>query len=107
MGTHRETQSIVIRHTLVLLLVLAASVVGAQEAPPAAASAVGDIVISRQLATEQGLSVGSTVRLAVDASGTGARSFRVAGIYEPTPDPARLGVVPREVRMHLPDLLDV
>jgi putative ABC transport system permease protein len=108
MGTHRETQSIVIRHTLVLLLVLAASVVSAQEAPPAGASAkVGDILISRQLATEQGLSVGSIVRLAVDANGTGTRSFRIVGIYEPTPDPARLGVVPREVRMHLPDLLDV
>jgi putative ABC transport system permease protein len=108
MGTHRETQSIVIRHTLVLLLVLAASAVSAQEAPPAGASAkVGDILISRQLATEQGLSVGSIVQLAVGADGTGARSFRIAGIYEPTPDPARLGVVPREVRMHLPDLLDV
>jgi len=98
----------VIRHTLVLLLVLAASAVSAQEAPPAGASAkVGDILISRQLATEQGLSVGSIVQLAVGADGTGARSFRIAGIYEPTPDPARLGVVPREVRMHLPDLLDV
>jgi putative ABC transport system permease protein len=93
---------------LVLLLVLAASAVSAQEAPPAGASAkVGDILISRQLATEQGLSVGSIVQLAVGADGTGARSFRIAGIYEPTPDPARLGVVPREVRMHLPDLLDV
>ena len=47
------------------------------------------------------------MRLATDATGTGARTFRVAGIYEPTPDPARLGTVPREVRMHLPDLLDV
>jgi putative ABC transport system permease protein len=108
MGTHRETQSIVIRHTLVLLLVLAASAVSAQEAPPAGTSSkVGDILISRQLATEQGLSVGSIVQLAVNADGTGARTFRIAGIYEPTPDPARLGVVPREVRMHLPDLLDV
>jgi putative ABC transport system permease protein len=29
----------------------------------------------------------------------------VAGIYEPTPDPMRLGAVPREVRLHLTDLL--
>jgi putative ABC transport system permease protein len=86
--------------TLVFLLALAGSVTRAQEASH-------DILISRQLATEQGLSVGSTVRLAVDANGTGARTYRVAGIYEPTPDPARLGAVPREVRMHLPDLLDV
>jgi putative ABC transport system permease protein len=82
------------------LLWLSATLAVAQEAPK-------DILISRQLATEQGLVVGSVVKLAVDASGTGARSFRVAGIYEPTPDPARLGAVPREVRMHLPDLLDV
>ena len=40
-------------------------------------------------------------------TGTGAREFRVAGIYEPTPDPSRLGAVPREVRLHLPDLLDL
>jgi len=90
----------VILRTLVFLLVLAGSVASAQETSH-------DILISRQLATEQGLSVGSIVRLAVDATGTGARTFRVAGIYEPTPDPARLGAVPREVRMHLPDLLDV
>src|SRR5262245_46801857 len=64
------------------------------------------MLISRQLAAERGLSVGSIVQLATDANGTSAREFRVAGIYEPTPDPARLGAVPREVRMHLPDLLD-
>ena len=84
---------------LVLLLVVVASA-HAQESPH-------DILISRQLANERGLSVGSIVQLATDAGGTGARTFRIAGIYEPTPDPARLGAVPREVRMHLPDLLDV
>jgi ABC-type lipoprotein release transport system permease subunit len=51
------------------------------------------------------LSAGDTVRLAADAKGTKAREFIVAGIYEPTPDPARLGSIPREVRLHLPDLL--
>lgn len=89
-----------ILRALVFLLSLAASVAGAQEAPK-------DILISRQLAAEQGLTVGSIVQLAADATGTGARRFRIAGIYEPTPDPARLGAVPREVRLHLPDLLDV
>src|SRR4029078_10658704 len=39
--------------------------------------------------------------------GTASREFRIAGIYEPTPDPQRLGQVPREVRMHLPDLLQL
>lgn len=77
---------------------------------PVAAGAQGqapDILISRQLAASEGLTVGSVVRLATDAAGSGAREFRVAGIYEPTPDPARLGAVPREVRLHLPDLLDL
>jgi putative ABC transport system permease protein len=86
---------------LLALLILAASpALGAQDQPP-------DILISRQLATSEGLTVGSLVRLATDAAGTNAREFRVAGIYEPTPDPARLGDVPREVRLHLPDLLDL
>jgi putative ABC transport system permease protein len=95
--------------SFVLVVVLTAAGAAAQEAPhlPAVAPAkAGDILISRQLATERGLAVGSIVQLATDSGGTGARQFRVAGIYEPTPDPARLGTVPREIRMHLPDLLD-
>jgi putative ABC transport system permease protein len=85
--------------TIVLVAVLGAAA-AAQEPPR-------DILISRQLATERGLVVGSIVRLASDAAGASAREFRVAGVYEPTPDPARLGAVPREVRLHLPDLLDL
>ena len=90
----------ILRQLVLMLAVTVASAAHAQESPP-------DILISRQLANERGLSVGSIVQLATDAAGTGARRFRIAGIYEPTPDPARLGAVPREVRMHLPDLLDV
>jgi ABC-type lipoprotein release transport system permease subunit len=66
-----------------------------------------DILISRQLAEAEHLRVGATVRLATSADGRDAREFRIAGIYEPTPDPERLGQVPREIRMHLPDLLAV
>jgi ABC-type lipoprotein release transport system permease subunit len=66
-----------------------------------------EILISRQLAEGQNLAIGATVRLSPSADGSRAREFRVAGIYEPTPDPQRLGQVPREVRMHLPDLLDL
>jgi ABC-type lipoprotein release transport system permease subunit len=69
--------------------------------------AVPDILISRQLAESEQLSVGDVVRLATASNGSGAQSFRVAGIYEPTPDPQRLGAVPREVRLHLPDLLEM
>jgi putative ABC transport system permease protein len=89
-----------VRRLLALFILLASATLGAQGPPP-------DILISRQLASERGLSVGSVVQLATNAEGTGARQFRIAGIYEPTPDPARLGAVPREVRLHLPDLLDL
>jgi hypothetical protein len=92
---------VIARPLLFALFVLAASpTLVAQDAP-------AGILISRQLATSEGLAVGSVVRLATDAAGTIAREFLVAGIYEPTPDPARLGAVPLEVRMHLPDLLDL
>ena len=80
-------------------LFLATAALHAQEPP--------SILISRQLAEAERLQVGDTVRLATDATGTGAREFRIGGIYEPTADPARLGSVPREVRLHLPDLLEL
>ena len=72
----------------------------------AAQTPIADILVSRQLAESEALAVGDIVRLAARADGTGARAFRISGIYEPTPDPQRLGSVPREVRLHLPDLLD-
>ncbi len=86
---------------LALIGALGAATITAQE--PARAT----ILVSRQLAEAEQLTVGSVVRLSPDADGTDAREFRVAGIYEPTPDPARLGSVPREVRLHLPDLLEL
>ncbi len=66
-----------------------------------------DVLVSRHLAEAEDLRVGSVIRLALDATGTKASEFRIAGIYEPTPDPSRLGQVPRSVRLHLPDLLDM
>jgi len=72
---------------------------------PANAQSSADILISRQLADSEHLQPGMTVRLATAPDGKDAREFRIAGIYEPTPDPQRLGQVPREVRLHLPDLL--
>jgi ABC-type lipoprotein release transport system permease subunit len=78
-------------------------------ATPAVAQTPGlpEVLLSRQLADAERLEVGATVRLSPSADGRGAREFRVAGIYEPTPDPQQLGQVPREVRMHLPDLLEI
>lgn len=80
-----------------LLAASASSVAQPQEAP--------SIVVSRQLAAERGLNVGSSISLSSDADGRNVGIFVVAGIYEPVPDPTRLGRVPREVRLHLPDLL--
>ena len=68
---------------------------------------VPSILISRQLAEIEGLAAGDTVELATDAQGGRARTFHITGIYEPTPDPMRLGETPREVRLHLPDLLEL
>jgi ABC-type lipoprotein release transport system permease subunit len=64
-----------------------------------------DVLISRQLAEAEKLTTGEVVSLATDPEGRTARRYRIAGIYEPVPDPAELGRVPREIRMHLPDLL--
>ena len=72
---------------------------------PQAADPVPSILISRQLAESEHLAVGDVVKLSATAEGSIVRQFRVAGIYEPTPDPARLGAVIREVQLHLPDLL--
>lgn len=85
----------------------AAVAVAAVVCAAAAVHAQEQVLVSRQLAEAEGLSVGSVVRLAADAEGRRWREFRVAGIYEPTPDPSRLGQLPREVRLHLPDLLDL
>jgi putative ABC transport system permease protein len=73
-----------------------------------AAADVPSILISRQLSETEHLRVGDLVKLGTSADGSGAvQQFRIAGIYEPTPDPARLGAVIREVQMHLPDLLNL
>ncbi len=63
------------------------------------------ILISRQLAEGERLHAGDTLTLALDAAGAGPRVFRVAGTYEPTPDPMRFTARRIEARMHLTDLL--
>jgi len=70
-----------------------------------AADNLPSVLISRQLAETEHLRIGDMVRLSPTADGAVVQQFRVAGIYEPTPDPARLGAVIREVQFHLPDLL--
>jgi len=69
-----------------------------------AASDLPTVLVSRQLAERASLHAGDTATFASDASGANATRFRVAGIYEPTPDPMRFTVARIEARLHLPDL---
>ena len=92
------------RAPLVLLfsLFLTASVIA--QAPPAP---IPEILVSRQLAEAEHLTSGQIVQLSARSDGSDARPFRIAGVYEPTPDPSRLGTVPLEVRLHLPDQVEL
>ncbi|MEQ1757021.1 MAG: ABC transporter permease [Vicinamibacterales bacterium] len=90
--------------TVLLALITAGSVL-TQSTPAISDGAPQPILVARQLAESEGLQVGQVIRLSPRASGETPHAFRVDGIFEPTPDPARLGTVPRIVRMHLPDLL--
>lgn len=61
--------------------------------------------MSRQALARAHLKVGDVVTLAADPSGAEGQRFRVAGVYEPTPDPMKFNVERLEVRLHLDDLL--
>ena len=63
------------------------------------------VLVSRQLAESRELEVGDVIRLSANRSGERAGQFRIAAIYEPTPDPMRFAQKRIEVRLHLPDLL--
>lgn len=68
---------------------------------------IPEILASRQLMDGQGLRVGDVVALSTETSGTNPHQFRIVGQYEPTPDPMRLGAARLEVRLHLPDVMDL
>ena len=74
----------------------------AEPAPPDAPP----ILLSRQLAEARDLRVGEIVHLSTDSTGENPRPFRVAGVYEPVPDPFRLTTRRLEARFHLPDLIE-
>ncbi len=65
---------------------------------------VPEVLLSRQLLAETQLKAGDLVTLAADEAGTRSKQFRIAGWYEPTPDPARFNVRRLEARLHLADL---
>jgi len=84
---------------LIALAIPAATAPNSADVPP--------ILIARQLAEQEHLSTGDIVTLAKNPRGTRARQFRVAGTYEPTPDPMRFTARRIEARMHLPDLMAI
>ena len=88
-------------------IVVALACVAVAAATLHAADTLPSILISRQLSESEHIGVGDVVRLGTESDGAAAQRFRVSGVYEPTPDPARLGAVIREVQLHLPDLLNL
>ncbi|MEQ1869557.1 MAG: ABC transporter permease [Vicinamibacterales bacterium] len=91
--------------TAVLSCALAGAVVA--QTPPPQAGAVPTILVTRQLLEAEHLVVGQLVSLSADPGGAHPRTFRIVGQYEPVPDPMRLGQARHEVRMHLPDMIDL
>jgi len=83
--------------------IAAATILAAQDAAPGRAAFPG-VLISRQLAEDLGIKTGASIRLSGEPSGANAREFRVAGTYEPTPDPMRINASKHEARLHLPDM---
>jgi ABC-type lipoprotein release transport system permease subunit len=101
-----------VRHCRILIAVLTLAAFGSMAwwtIPDASAQTepLPTILITRQLATAEGLNVGDTVTLSNKPDGTAARRFRIAGIYEPVADPMRLAAKRYETRLHLPDLLSL
>jgi hypothetical protein len=53
----------------------------------AAAEPLPNVLLSRQLMRDANLSVGDTIVLSGDPEAPQPKQFRVAGVYEPVPDP--------------------
>jgi putative ABC transport system permease protein len=69
--------------------------------------AIPQILVSRHLMEARGLERGQVLRLATKPAGDDAREFRVVGSYEPIPNPFILGSERFEVRLHLPDRIEL
>jgi putative ABC transport system permease protein len=93
--------------SMCVAVVVLSSSAFAQGPPPVRPDEVPTILVSRQLRESQGLSIGEVVSLSSDPAGARPRRFRIAGEYEPVPDPMRLGAASHEVRLHLPDLIEM
>ena len=93
--------------SLLGILYLFSTAAAASPSPVAEERRAPAILVSRQLLASEHLAVGDVVTLSADPKGARPREFRIAGVYEPVPDPARLGAAPLEARLHLPDLMDL
>jgi hypothetical protein len=91
---------------LLLSVALAATAAGRLSASEAPATPA-DVLLSRQLMRDAHLSIGDVVVIAADPAGARAMRFRVAGVYEPAPDPMKFNVERFEARLHLPDLISL
>jgi putative ABC transport system permease protein len=96
-GCHGRHPALLVQ-LLVLTAVLSASAAPVEPEPPS-------VLISRQLLRAAHLAVGDVVLLSDDRAGAHASRFRIAGVYEPTPDPLKYNVERLEARLHLPDLI--
>lgn len=92
---------------IIIAIVAAGACIAAVAAQAPRAEAPAPVLLSRQLLARAHVSIGDVITLATDARGTSARTFRVAGVYEPTPDPMRFTAERIEARVHLPDLVDL
>lgn len=88
-----------------MTLPLAAALVAAASAF-AAPQAVPDVLLSRQLLAREHLRVGDVVELS-GRPDSETRTFRIAGSYEPVPDPMRFAQERLEARLHLSDLQEL
>src|SRR3954452_17035130 len=106
-GRRRKNVAVVQRRWVVCvaLAIVCAALGRVSLAAQDQAAAVAEILLTRQLMEARHLKVGDVVQLATEPSGKGARRFRIAGAYEPAPDPMRFAQPRYEVRMHLPDLV--
>jgi putative ABC transport system permease protein len=80
---------------------------GAQGQTAFAVEPLPTVLVSRQLLAARRLAVGDVITLSGEPSGAHPRRFRIVGMYEPVPDPIRIASDRLEVRLHLPDLLDL
>src|SRR5581483_2691968 len=91
------------RRTLLIVTLLVVGCLDVRAAPGDDAD-LPPVLLSRQLMRDAKVNVGDAVVLAAEPDAP-SRRFRVAGVYEPVPDPMKFNTARYEARLHLPDLI--